>query len=279
MNSLSSGLYMSGFTVWLLPLERDLNLSRTAASLLFSVSRLEGGVQGILTGLCIDRWGPRIMMIISVILAAAGFMLLPLAKNYIAFLLIYVGILSFGMHAGFNQGVMATVNRWFVRRRGTAFGVVSLGIAMGGAVITPVVAVVIAHWGWQTTALVSGAVILVVALPLALFMRGSPEETGRLPDGEQPTSPEDAARPARFVPVDLYLAFCRRLYTGNYLEQRAFPRAVRPYNCQSLTGLQLEGDALKRHPAFITHPQIPDAQDGLAIFMGVVLADGVVGFT
>lgn len=202
MNALSSGLYGTGFTVWFLPLSRDLNLSSTATSMVFSFSRLEGGVQGLLTGLCIDRWGPRVMMVIAVIMAAVGFLLLPLAKSYAMFMLIYVGVISIGIHAGFNQGTMAAVNRWFVRRRGTAFGVVSVGVSLGGAVITPIVGMIVLNWGWQQAATISGILLLVVALPLAAFMRNSPEEMGLLPDGDKPDEKDGVRRPARFVPVE-----------------------------------------------------------------------------
>lgn len=202
MNTIGAGLYMSGFTVWLLPLEREFNISRTASSLIFSFSRMEGGLQGPLTGICIDRWGPRNMMILSVILAATGFMLLPLANSYIVFLVLYVGVLSVGFHAGFNQAVMATVNRWFIRRRGMAFGIISVGMAMGGALITPVVAMIMESFGWRSTARISALAILIIALPLSFFMKGSPEEVGLLPDGDQPVKANSNPKSDRFVPVE-----------------------------------------------------------------------------
>jgi len=202
LNALSSGFYSTGFTVYFLPLSRDLGLTRTATALIFGISRLEGGVQGLITGYCIDRWGPRIMMVIGAFLAALGFMLLPATRNYASFLIVYVGLISLGVHTGSNQGVMATVNRWFIRRRGTAFGLVSVGFALGGAVITPLLSIVVLNMGWRTAALISGVVLLVVGLPLSLLMRGSPEEMGQLPDGDASAAPGRGARLAGFVPVE-----------------------------------------------------------------------------
>jgi len=201
LNALSSGFYSTGFTVYFLPLARDLNLSHTATSLVFGMSRLEGGIQGLLTGYCIDRWGPRLMMVIGAVLASLGFLLLPLARSYAVFLLIYIGIISLGIHTGFNQGTMAAVNRWFVRRRGTAFGLISMGFALGGGVITPILSMVVLHWGWRQAALLSGVVLFVVGVPLSLFMRGSPEDMGLLPDGDPPAEQDSGTRPTRFVPV------------------------------------------------------------------------------
>ena len=202
MNALSSGFYSTGFTVYFLPLARDLNLSHTATSLVFGMSRLEGGIQGLLTGYCIDRWGPRLMMVTGAVLAAVGFLLLPLARNYAVFLLIYIGVISIGIHTGFNQGTMATVNRWFARRRGTAFGISSAGIALGGGVITPILSMVVLRWSWREAALLSGVVLFVLGVPLSLFMRGSPEEEGLLPDGDLPAEGGAERRLSRFVPVE-----------------------------------------------------------------------------
>jgi MFS family permease len=201
INALSSGFYNTGFTVYFLPLSRDLNLSHTATSVLFAVSRLEGGIQDVFTGYLIDKWGPRIMMVVGAIIAGVGFMLLPLAHNFGIFMLIYVGVISVGIHSGFNQGTMAAVNRWFVRRRGLAFGIISVGFALGGAVITPVVAIVVLKQGWQTAALWSGIVLLVTGIPLSLVFRGSPEEMGILPDGDKPKDGDKGTR-QRFVPKE-----------------------------------------------------------------------------
>jgi len=142
------------------------------------------------------------MMVLGTILAGIGFLLLPLASNYVLFLLIYLGVISLGVHTGFNQGTMAVVNRWFVRRRGTAFGILSVGIALGGAVITPIVSVVVLNLGWPVAALMSGVVLLVVGLPLSLFMRDTPEQMGLLPDGIKSGLHNTGAVRSGFVPLE-----------------------------------------------------------------------------
>jgi len=202
LNALSSGIFTTGASVFFLPLSRDMGLSRTATSVIFGFARLEGGLQGLLTGYCIDRWGPRIMMVIGAVLAGVGFMVLPATRSFIPFLLVWVGIISLGIHTGYNQGVMAAVNRWFVRKRGTAFGLVLVGIALGGAVITPILSLLVLDLGWRKAAFISGLVMLVVGVPLSLFMRNSPEEMGQLPDGDTPSGTAAKARPTRFVPVE-----------------------------------------------------------------------------
>lgn len=184
MNGLAAGLYGRGFSVYFLALARDLNLNHTSTSLIFGLSALEGGIQSPITGYFIDRWGARIMMVIGAALAGVGFLLLPLANNYAFFLLIFIGIITLGVNTGFFNGSAAVVNRWFVRNRGTAFGVISVGIAVGGSIFTPIVAFIVLSYGWRVAAAASGVLLMVVGVPLSALVRNSPEELGQIPDGD-----------------------------------------------------------------------------------------------
>jgi len=184
MNFMAAGLYGRGFSVYFLPLARDLGLSHTTTSLIFGFSSLEGGLQAPIAGYLIDKYGPRIMMIIGTILAGIGFILLPLANDFLSFVLIYVGVIALGINAGFHNSAGAIVNRWFIRQRGLAFGIISVGIALGGGIMTPIIAAIVLNWGWRTSVMISGIAILAVGLPLSMMVRNSPEDVGQTPDGD-----------------------------------------------------------------------------------------------
>ena len=198
MNGLIAGLYGRGFSVYFLALANDLKLSHASTSLVFGLSALESGLQSPITGYFIDRWGPRIMMMIGAVVAGVGFLLLPLANSYTVFLIIFIGVLSLGVNMGFHNGSAVIVTRWFIRNRGTAFGVISVGIAAGGAVFTPAVAYIVINHGWRTAAFVSGIAILLLGVPLAALVRNSPEELGQTPDGDG----GPGSRRLRQVPVE-----------------------------------------------------------------------------
>lgn len=188
MNMLASGTYWIGATVFFLPITRDLELSRSATSVAFSLARLEGGLGGPLVGYAVDKFGPRRIAIFGSLVAGAGFILLSQANNYATFLVIYVGVLSLGFNAGFNHAIMTSVNSWFVRRRGVAMAVIAAGISLGGAVVTPILAYVIFQYGWKVGAVAAGVAIILISVPLSYFIRSTPESMGLLPDG-------DSARP------------------------------------------------------------------------------------
>ena len=94
MRMLGGGFHLYGFTIFFLPIPSELGLSRAATSLVFSLARAEGAIEGPLAGYVIDRYGPRPMMIAGILLSGLGYMLLATVQSYAAFLAVYPGVIS-----------------------------------------------------------------------------------------------------------------------------------------------------------------------------------------
>src|SRR5215510_7443250 len=58
MRMLGGGFHPYGFTIFFLPITLELGLSRAATSLVFSLARAEGAIEGALAGYLIDRFRP-----------------------------------------------------------------------------------------------------------------------------------------------------------------------------------------------------------------------------
>jgi sugar phosphate permease len=190
---LGGGLHLYGFTVFFLPLSQDLGLSRAATSLVFSLARAEGAIEGPVAGYMIDRFGPRPVMLTAVILSGVGYMLFATVNSYATFLLVYLGVISLAFGAGFMHSPMVIANTWFVRRRALAMTLISASISLGGTLLSPLLASAVRAWGWRQAALLAGIGLLIVGIPLASLVRRSPESMGLLPDGDQRTLDGDAA--------------------------------------------------------------------------------------
>src|SRR5262249_51820837 len=100
---------------------------------------------------------------------------------------LYGAVAALGMSTAYVPCI-ATVVRWFVRRRGLAVGVASAGGSVGAFVLPPV-----AYWlgsalGWRPAYLVFAAAIFLALTGVACVMRRDPESLGLQPD--------DAARVA-----------------------------------------------------------------------------------
>jgi len=183
VNAISTGVFFLGFSVFFLPIQRDLDISRAAASLPFSLSRIVSGVTAPLLGFNLDKIGASRVLMLAGLLCALGFIFIGLAQSFIIFLLIFMFLLTPGFQGGVDTPTTATVSRWFVKKRATALSLGSVGYALGGVILTPLLAVSVVQFGWRPTAIATGIAIGVVIIPLALVLKGSPEEKGLLPDG------------------------------------------------------------------------------------------------
>ena len=193
VNAMGGGVYFYGFSVFFLPIKQALNLSSASTSLIFSLSRAEGAVEGPLAGYLIDRYGPRRMLTVGSLIVAVGYILLSRVNSFATFLIVYLGIVSLAFNAAFSGSTMAVVNNWFVRRKGLAMAISIAAFSLGGSIIAPLLAFGIHHLGWRTTLILSGVHLAAIVIPFAQLQKPSPEVMGLRPDGDSlnPPSEED----------------------------------------------------------------------------------------
>jgi len=189
INVFGLGITYNSITVFFLPLKRDLGVSSALISLLYGAARLEGGFDGPVVGYLIDRFGSRRLIMMGATLAGAGFLLLSTVHDFWTFFLMYVLIVSFGSNCGFFSPVTTAVNKWFIRRRGIGFSIISASGYVGGMIMAPFLSYIILKFGWRMGAICAGLMILGIILPAALRFKNSPEEMGLLPDGKPSSIP------------------------------------------------------------------------------------------
>ena len=192
-DALKHGTFNRGFTFYVNPLSRQFGVGVGIVALAETLGRMEGGLQGPLLGWMNDKFGPRFIMVLGALASGLGFIVFSFTQNYIYFLIVFVGMLSLGFRAGYNNALMPAINQWFRRHRGLAMAVAGMGSPLGGILIAPAIGLLVYEIGWVMTARISGVAILAVVLPLALFVSRSPEDKGMLPDGDKP--PADRLAP------------------------------------------------------------------------------------
>jgi len=180
---LGGGLHQYGFTVFFLPVTQDLGLTRASTSLAFSLARAQGSFLAPLVGYVIDRYGPKPLMVGATVLAGIGYLLFSQVHSYTTFLIVYLGLISLIFTAGFVHAPTVVANTWFIKLRARAMTVVSAAVPIGGALITPVLAIIVRTFGWRWGAAIAGFLFIAVGIPLSLGLRRSPESMGMEPDG------------------------------------------------------------------------------------------------
>jgi sugar phosphate permease len=154
------------------------------------MARSESAILGPIQGWLTDRFGPRALMRVGLTIFGLGFVLFSRIDAPIEFFLAFFLVVVGAGLGGYVPISVAIVN-WFRRQRALALGISSSGSSVGG-LLTPVVVASLTTFGWRTTALLSGIVILLVGLPMAQVFRHRPEHHGEYPDGRRPE-----AAPAR----------------------------------------------------------------------------------
>ncbi len=184
IRTVGGGVHGFGFTIFFLPLKAELGISSAATSLAFSLARAEGAIEGPLSGYLIDRYGAKPVILTAAILCGIGYILLSTIESYRSFLIIYAGVISLTFMPGFVHAPAVLATHWFTRYRARALTCLSAAMPVGGALIAPVLAIIIETWGWRAGAFFAGCLFLFVAAPLTLKIRPSPESMGLRPDGE-----------------------------------------------------------------------------------------------
>ncbi len=162
----------------------DLGLSATAISTLYLFGSLTAAGMIIFIGRSLDRYGPRRMMVVSVVVLGLG--ALWLSRVHSSWQL-FVG---FTIMRTMGQGALSlipatVVSIWFVRKRAMALALMALGGALASGIYPFYGATLIGEFGWRTAWVaiaVTGWVLLIV--PAIIFIRTSPESIGLLPDGD-----------------------------------------------------------------------------------------------
>lgn len=177
------GLSLYSFGVFLKPITTELNWDRGALSGALSVTILVSGAASIVCGRLSDRYGPRPIVTIGVILTGISFLL---TSQISALWHVYLtwGILM-GIGTAFSLiPVMSIIPRWFVKRRGMAMGLVMAGSALGGVIAPLLTQGLISARDWRFAYIILGVIIIVLAVPLAQFIKHSPQRAGLKPYGE-----------------------------------------------------------------------------------------------
>ncbi len=186
MALLATGILFRGFAVFFIPLRDSLRLTNFQTSLVFSISRAEGGLEGPIVGWLIDRFGTRKLMLGGILLSSLGFLVFSQVNSYLGFIVVYLGLISLGSSVAFQHALFSSLNMWFIRHRALAMSINGAFASLGGVILVPILSVVILNYSWQTASLISGAIYLFLILPLSLIIRPSPESMGLLPDGDHP---------------------------------------------------------------------------------------------
>ena len=166
--------------MFLLPMERDLGLSRSVLSFSVSLGLLVFGLAAPLSGRLMDAFGPRRVATAGLILVALSFGLSTLAHSAIS-AAPDLGRAERPRHRAGRQcaGRGGGERRWFVRQRGLVTGLFGAATSAGQLMFIPLLTAWAARLGWTGGVWLIAGVALALVLPVWLpAARHSATESG-----------------------------------------------------------------------------------------------------
>ena len=171
-----------GISVWGLPFYYDFMVqqfgwTRAQVTSGNALSKLVvGPIFGFLAGWIVDRFGPRRLMMIGILMAGGALVGLGSISSLGLFYFFYL-FNALGYVCGGPLPNQVLLTEWFDRSRGKAMGVAYLGIGIGGATVPLISHALAQHFGWQTSLRLLGLLMVVASLPLVLLLKERPART------------------------------------------------------------------------------------------------------
>ena len=132
-----------------------------------------GPLFGFAAGWLVDRFGPRRLMMAGILMAGAALIGLGSVSTLGMFYFFYF-FNALGYVCGGPLPNQVLLTRWFEKSRGKAMGIAYLGIGMGGAAVPWISHFLVEHFGWQAALRALGFLVIIVAFPLAFFVKEPP---------------------------------------------------------------------------------------------------------
>ena len=168
----SIGMAQYAFGVFAEPLEAEFGWTRTQLNGGLSISFVSGLLAPFL-GRLLDRTGTRPILIASLLLVAAGFLLRPFMSQlwhwYLFNALVFTGFPGTTLLA---QGKLVGV--WFPKTTGRMMGIVTSGNNFGGLTMTYLATFLVALAGWEWAYVAFGLLVAALAVAAAFLVRDDP---------------------------------------------------------------------------------------------------------
>ena len=149
--------------------------SNEASATIFSLNMLVFAITAPLAGLCLDRYGPRLVFGVGSLLLAVGLLMSSRAQSLDDLMIAYGVIGGVGLGIIGLGPVAANISAWIPpARRGRAIGIAFAGTGLGSLIFVPLANFLIEQLAWRNAYLVLSLICFLALAPLMVFGLKSP---------------------------------------------------------------------------------------------------------
>ncbi|MCD9462822.1 OFA family MFS transporter [Photobacterium phosphoreum] len=152
----------------------DLGWSNADASLPYTVAIITFALSLLVAGILQDRMGPRRVLILGTVMVGLGMIVSSFATTPMMLVLTF-GVMT-GSGIGFGYACLSpSAMKWFhPSKKGLVNGLIAAGFGLAAVYLAPLTSTLIAEYGINTSFLVLGIAVLVIAVPLAFTINNPP---------------------------------------------------------------------------------------------------------
>ena len=233
MMAISSPQYV--WTLFVKPLQTATGGSLASIQITFSILIVLQTWFSPAQGYLIDRFGPRRLVMAGCALSGLSWVLTAFADT-VPMLYLSYGLLG-GLGTGIVYvGIVGLMVRWFPDKRGFACGMAAAGYGCGAIVTTIPISDMLASSGYRQTLLVFGAILGVVGVAAASFLRSPDGET--LPAAATVETTDYGSRQMLKAPVFwLLFAMMTMMSTGGLMVISQFAAFTKDFGIDKITML------------------------------------------
>lgn len=152
----------------------DFGWSKTTITSGNAIGKLVVALFAFISGWIIDRFGPRRVMLVGIVLGGIALVglgnMTSLWQFYFFYFISSVAYMTAGPLP--NQ---VLISRWFVGNRGKAMGFAYIGIGVGGMLVPQIARMFNVNFGWHNSLMLLGLLMIVVAFPMIWMVKDNPE--------------------------------------------------------------------------------------------------------
>ncbi|UCD81894.1 MAG: MFS transporter [Desulfobacterales bacterium] len=176
------------FGVFVKPMFVEYDWPMAVISMAASINLLAYATTGVLAGWLLDKLAPRWIMTIGIVVTTIGLVAASFVKTPLGLYLSYGLLCGIGFAGTGAVASNAAVGKWFLKKRGLAMGVATMGIGVGTLAVAPLAGYIVQNFGWRIGFLFFALMTFVVGISTSQILMGKtgPREHGLLPDGAGP---------------------------------------------------------------------------------------------
>ncbi len=152
-------------------IEKEFNIDRGQASLLYATTMVGFGLGNFLIGKIIDKFGLKFPIIFAIIILVSSYLIAMKSNEFwhLLILQIFMGTAA----ATFFGPSMADIGNFFEKRRGLAVAIIASANYVAGAFWPLIISYFLEYTTWKEVYLYIAIICMVIMFPIALFLKNN----------------------------------------------------------------------------------------------------------